>query len=152
MSNEKKLVQAIRFVFGCLESEPRIWYNTHMNTTTPLETYFQFERTGPDNTLLSIRVAGTRVGIEYVLREYVQGASPEELALRFPTLSLEQIHATITFFLAQNEEISRYLRSVWQQQQSDSKAEEGQSSTFFQTLRAKLDTVRHERFQDRALA
>lgn len=122
-----------------------------MNTTTPLETYFQIERADPDDTPLSIRVAGTRVGIEYILRDYVQGASPEELALRFPTLSLEQIHATITFFLAQNEEISRYLRSVWQQQQSDSKTEEHQSSDFIQTLRTKLDRARREQSRDDAL-
>ncbi len=123
-----------------------------MNTTTPLETYFQIERTDPDDTLLSFRVAGTRVGIEYILRDYLQGASPEELALRFPTLTLEQIHATITFFLAQHEESSRYLHSVWQQQQADSKAEKHQSSAFVQAVHAKLDAARHERFQDRALA
>ncbi|MCB0047933.1 MAG: DUF433 domain-containing protein, partial [Caldilinea sp.] len=66
-----------------------------MSTVTTLESYFDFIRT-PADTLLSIRVTGTRVGIEYILREYMQGASPEELALRFPTVTLEQIHATIT--------------------------------------------------------
>ena len=80
-----------------------------MNTTTPLQAYFQFVRSASDDTLLAIRLAGTRVGIEYVLRDYLQGASPEELALRFPTLSLEQIHATITYYLAQRAEVSRYL-------------------------------------------
>ncbi len=126
-------------------------YNTDMNTTTSLETYFQIERTDLDGIPLSIRVAGTRVGIEYILRDYVQGASPEELALRFPTLSLEQIHATITFFLAQNKEIRRYLRSVWQQQQTDSKVEEYQSSAFVQALRAKLDSSRREQSRDDTL-
>ena len=113
-----------------------------MNMTTPLETYFQIERPGPDDTPVSIRVAGTRVGIEYVLRDYLQGSSPEELALRFPTLTLEQIHATITFFLAQNEEVSRYLRSVWQQQQADWKREERHFVAFVQALHTKLDIAR----------
>jgi uncharacterized protein (DUF433 family) len=40
------------------------------------------------------------VGIETVVRDYWEGASPEEIARRYPTLTLEQIHATITYALA----------------------------------------------------
>jgi uncharacterized protein (DUF433 family) len=46
-----------------------------------------------DGARRAIRLAGTRVGVEFVLRDYLNGASPEELALRYPTVSLEQIHA-----------------------------------------------------------
>jgi uncharacterized protein (DUF433 family) len=55
-----------------------------------LEQYFDFVADD------AIRLKGTRVGIETVVRDYQEGASPEEIALRYPTLSLEQIHATIT--------------------------------------------------------
>jgi hypothetical protein len=41
-----------------------------------LESHFDF--TGKD----TIRIAGTRVGIETVLWDYQDGASPEEIALR----------------------------------------------------------------------
>lgn len=111
---------------------------------TPLEQYFDTLQSVSDDTLVSIRVAGTRVGIEHILREYLQGASPEELALRFPTLSLEQIHATITFYLAQNELVSRYLRNVWEKQQVDAIADSQTSSTFVKNLRQRLEARRQD--------
>ncbi len=123
-----------------------------MNTTTPLEAYFQFVRSEADDTLLAIRLAGTRIGIEYVLRDYLQGASPEELALRFPTLSLEQIHATITYYLAQRAEVNRYLRTVWQRQQTDMERADATPSPFLMSLRSKLEAARrrqpHDQFLD----
>ena len=113
-----------------------------MNTTTPLEAYFQFVRSESDDALVSIRLAGTRVGIEYILRGYLQGASPEELALRFPTLSLEQIHATITYYLAQRVEVSRYLGRVWERQQTDWETADDNPSPFVMSLRNRLESAR----------
>jgi uncharacterized protein (DUF433 family) len=49
------------------------------------------------------------VGIETVVGDYQAGASPEEIALRYPTLTLEQIHATITYYLAHPGRIDAYL-------------------------------------------
>ena len=68
-----------------------------------LENYFEFINNK------AIRIRGTRVGIETILRDYQQGASPEETVLRYPTLSLEQVHATITFYLANQEKIDSYI-------------------------------------------
>ena len=122
-----------------------------MNTTTPLAAYFQFVRSAADGTPLAIRLAGTRVGIEYVLRDYLQGASPEELALRFPTLSLEQIHATITYYLAQRAEVSRYLSDVWQRQQTDAETEDVTPSPFLISLRSRLESARRQQPQEHLL-
>ena len=47
-----------------------------------LEGYFEFLAED------AIRLRGTRVGIETVVRDYLEGASPEEIALRYPTLTL----------------------------------------------------------------
>jgi hypothetical protein len=105
----------------------------------------------PDDTLTAIRLAGTRVGIEYVLRDYLQGASPEELALRFPTLSLEQIHATITYFLAQRAEVSRYLGHVWQRQQMDAEKADVNPSPFLISLRNRLESARRRQSLDQFL-
>ena len=58
-----------------------------------LEEYFDFIAED------AIRLSGTRVGIETVIDDYQQGATPEEIALHYPTLSLEQIYATITYYL-----------------------------------------------------
>ena len=115
-----------------------------MSTVTALEDYFDFIRT-PDDTLLSVRVTGTRVGIEYILRDYMQGASPEELALRFPTLTLEQIHATITYSLAHKDEVAGYLRSVSRRQHADANQPipKGQAA-FVQALRDRLNDARRD--------
>ncbi len=69
-----------------------------------LEAYF--ESLSPDD----IRVKGTRIGIETVLWDYKAGASPEEIVLRYPTLSLEQVHATIAYYLHRREAVEDYLR------------------------------------------
>lgn len=71
-----------------------------------------------------IRIKGTRVGIETVLDDYLSGASPEEIAARYRTLTLEQVYATITFYLHNQKEIDEYLErwrvyteAAWQEQQ-----------------------------------
>lgn len=117
---------------------------TSATTTTPLEHYFEFTYSPEDGEVQSIRIAGTRVGIEYIMREYLTGASPKELALRFPTVSLEQIHATITYYLAQRQQVTQYLQSVWQQQVRDSMDQQANSSSFVTGLRQKLSLARAE--------
>jgi hypothetical protein len=52
-----------------------------------------------------IRIAGTRINIETVLRDCLQGASPKEIAVQYPTLSLEKIHAAILYYLANREQM-----------------------------------------------
>jgi len=71
-----------------------------------------------------IRIKGTRVGIETVLDDYLNGASPEEIAARYRTLTLEQVYATITYYLRNQKEVDEYLErwrayaeAAWQEQQ-----------------------------------
>ena len=73
-----------------------------------------------------IRVKGTRVGIETILDDYLNGSSPEEIAARYRTLTLEQVYATITYYLKNQDEVTEYLErwraytdTAWQEQQSD---------------------------------
>lgn len=69
-----------------------------------IEDYFDFLGSG------DIRIKGHRIGIEDVLHEYIcNDRTPEELAVRFPTLNLEQIYATILYYLHDKERISRYM-------------------------------------------
>jgi len=103
-----------------------------------LEKYFEFI----DNE--SIRVAGTRVGIETILRDYRQGASPEEIVLHYPTLSLEQVHATITFYLASREKVGSYLRKTRQRDEEAWREQQRQPSEFLIALRKRLDRQRRE--------
>ena len=57
-----------------------------------LDEYFEF--LAPDD----IRIRGHRIGIESVLYEYIYRArTPDEIALKFPTLTTEQFYATILY-------------------------------------------------------
>jgi len=87
-------------------------------TQTNIDEYFDFLNAD------DIRIKGTRVGIETILDDYLNAMSPEEIAVRYPTLTLEQVYATITFYLHNQREIDKYLErwrryaeDAWQQQQ-----------------------------------
>jgi len=77
-----------------------------------LEDYFDF--LAPDD----IRLKGHRIGIDDVLYYYLDGYTPEEIAANLPTLSLEQIHATITYYLHNRAEVDAYLLrlATWREQ------------------------------------
>jgi uncharacterized protein (DUF433 family) len=72
--------------------------------TMQLEDYFDF--LAEDD----IRIKGTRVGIETVLYDFIHRArSPEEIAQTYPSLNLEQVYATILYYLHNKEAVSKYL-------------------------------------------
>lgn len=69
-----------------------------------LEDYFDFQR--PDD----IRLKGTRVGIETILYEYIYRArTPEEIGNIYTSLTLEQVYATILYYLHNKEAVSGYI-------------------------------------------
>ncbi len=69
-----------------------------------LEEYFDF--LAPDD----IRIKGHRIGIESVLYEYIfREQPPEGIVRRFPSLSLEQVYATILYYLQNREKIDAYM-------------------------------------------
>jgi uncharacterized protein (DUF433 family) len=71
-----------------------------------LEEYFDF--LAPDD----IRIKGTRVGIETVLYDYIhRSRSPEDIVKSYPSLTLEQVYATITYYLRNKETVSAYLEN-----------------------------------------
>ena len=66
----------------------------------------------------TIRITGTRVSLDSVVHEYNQGATPEEIAVSFPSLRIEDIYAAITYYLNNHEQVEEYLR----QQEVDAEA------------------------------
>ena len=68
-----------------------------------LEDYFEFL------TPEVIRIKGHRIGIEHVVELYQEGYSAEQIALEFPTLSLEEVYATLTYYLHNQAEVDAYL-------------------------------------------
>ncbi len=69
-----------------------------------LEDYFDF--LAPDD----IRIKGHRVGIESVLLDYLhRNLTAEQIALRYPSLTLEKVYATILYYLHNREVVEKYL-------------------------------------------
>lgn len=69
-----------------------------------LEDYFNV--LSPDD----IRLKGTRIGIETILYEYIYRCkTPEEIAEQFHTVTLEQVYATILYYLHHRSEVDAYL-------------------------------------------
>lgn len=62
-----------------------------------------------------IRIKGTRIGIESVLYEYIHRAqTSEQITERFHTLTLEQVYATILYYLQNPEKVGAYLADYLQ--------------------------------------
>jgi uncharacterized protein (DUF433 family) len=55
------------------------------------------------------RIGGTRVSLDSVVYAYRRGASPESIQRSFPTLTLEQVHGALAFYLSHQTEIDNYL-------------------------------------------
>lgn len=55
-------------------------------------------------------IKGTRVSLDSVVYAFLDGDSPESILLNFPILTLEQVYGTITFYLANREDIDKYLK------------------------------------------
>lgn len=57
-----------------------------------------------------IRLKKSRIGIETILYEYIyRTQTPEEIAQLYPTITLEQVYATILYYLHNKDTISKYM-------------------------------------------
>ena len=69
-----------------------------------LEDYFNFLE--PND----IRLQGTRVGIETILYDYIfKARTPEEIEQSYRTITLDQVYATILYYLRNKEAVDKYL-------------------------------------------
>jgi len=55
------------------------------------------------------RVGGTRVTLDTIVRAFIRGATAEEIAQQYPSLSLSDIYATISYYLQNREDVEKYL-------------------------------------------
>src|SRR5688500_17629036 len=71
----------------------------------------------------SWRVNGTRVSLDSIVHAYWNGRQPEAIAADFPTVSIEQVHGAIAFYLRNRAEIDAYLATQdarWKEFQKES--------------------------------
>ena len=62
-----------------------------------------------------IRVGNTRVTLDTVISVFKQGTTAEEIAYRYPSLSLADIYSAIAFYLNHQSEVEAYLRKRQQE-------------------------------------
>lgn len=56
-----------------------------------------------------IRVAGTRVTLDTVVGAFEDGATAEEIVMKYSSLALGDVYAVIAWYLAHRSEVSAYL-------------------------------------------
>lgn len=57
----------------------------------------------------AIRVSGTRVLLDVIIVAFQDGATPEEIAQKFPSVALPDVYLIIAHYLTHTAEIDAYL-------------------------------------------
>ncbi len=92
----------------------------------------------------SVRVGGSRVLLELVIRAFEEGATPEVIVQRYDTLKLADVYAAITYYLRHPAEIASYLERREQLSAEVRQRIESQQGDMNQ-IRARLLTRDHSR-------
>ena len=56
-----------------------------------------------------VRITGTRIPLETVVRAFYAGATAEEIAQDFPSLTLAQVYAVLAYYLAYRADVDAYI-------------------------------------------
>lgn len=56
-----------------------------------------------------VRVGGTRVTLDTVVEWFLDGATAETIAQKYPVLSLNDVYAVISYYLNHTSEVDAYL-------------------------------------------
>jgi uncharacterized protein (DUF433 family) len=103
-----------------------------------LEAYLNF--VGPED----IRIRGTRIGIETVVYAYQEGLSPEEMMQAYPSLSLEQVYAVITYYLRNQAQVNDYITRLEKWSEARQLERDRNPPPVVQRLRALRAQIRRE--------
>lgn len=57
-----------------------------------------------------VRVNGTRVPLQYIVYDYRNGATAEDIVANYPTLKLAEVHAVLSYYLAHTAEVNLYVQ------------------------------------------
>jgi len=84
-------------------------------------------------------IGDTRVSLDSLVYLFREGMSAESMVESYPTLTLEQVHGALAFYLANQKEIDRYLAEG----QRDAESQHRQSRQKNAELIAKLQRARN---------
>lgn len=104
-----------------------------------LEDYFEF--LGPNE----IKIRGHRIWIEHVLFEYIHRASTvEELVKRFDTLTAEQIHAVLLYYLHNKDAMDKYLADWLEYSRAARAQNQHENAHWYETMRRRRSELKRE--------
>jgi uncharacterized protein (DUF433 family) len=86
------------------------------------------------------RVTGTRISLDSLVYLFREGLPAESMVESLPTLTLEQVHGALAFYLAHQKEVDAYL-AAGEKADDEQQSESGRSNA---ELIAKLRRARHE--------
>ena len=56
-----------------------------------------------------IRITGSRVPLQFLIYEYRNGATAEDIVAHYPNLKLADVHATLSYYLNNKAEMDKYV-------------------------------------------
>jgi uncharacterized protein (DUF433 family) len=65
-----------------------------------------------------VKVGGTRVTLDTIVKAFLRGATAEEIAQQYPSVSLSDVYATISYYLQNQKEVDKYLAKRKKQAQA----------------------------------
>lgn len=87
-------------------------------------------------------VAGSRVLLEPLVAEFLDGRSPESIQQSFPTLALAEIYGAIAFYLDHQADIHSYLQQRRADYEARRQANINRDEEFHLRLREKMSESR----------
>lgn len=96
-------------------------------------------RKDENNVLL---VGNTRIPIDTVVYAFNQGASPEDIVMSYPALSLTDVYAVINYYLHKRDEIDNYICK--REMESDKIRNENEKRFPPEGIRTKLLNIRQQ--------
>jgi len=64
-----------------------------------------------------IRIGQSRVTLDSLLAAYHSGSTPEEIAVQYSVLHLEEIYASVAYYLSHRQQIDSYLEQRHRKQE-----------------------------------
>ncbi len=89
-------------------------------------------------------VIGSRVLLDAIVSEFLDGRSPETIQQSFPTLKLAEIYGAIAFYLDHQAEINSYLQQRRADYESRRQTSISQDEEFHRRLREKMKEARQQ--------
>lgn len=83
-----------------------------------------------------IRLKGHRLGLEQIVERYHEGYTPEQIALEYPGVDIEQIYGVITYYLHNRAEVDAYISRIDAEAEARRRAWAAQMPELSQRVRA----------------